>query len=47
MPSELDGIMAIKTFKELGKNVGTMTPDEEYIINNLQPKAGLLKSGMK
>ena len=47
MSSELDRITAIEDIKELGEKVGAIGPEEENIINKLQPEARLTKFGIK
>ena len=47
VPGELDGIVAVEAFKELGEGVGTMRRKEENVIDNTQPKDGFLDSGVK
>jgi hypothetical protein len=47
VPGELDGIAAVEAFKELGEGVGTMRPNEENVIDKMQPEARFLESGVK
>ena len=47
MPGELDGIVTVEAFKELGEGVGTMRPKEENVIDKTQPEAGFLDRGVK
>ena len=48
MPGELDGIAAVEAFKkELGEGVGSMGPKKENVIDETQPEAGFLDSGVK
>ena len=41
VPSELDGIMTIEAFKDLGEGVVAMGPEEEDVIDNPQSEVGL------
>ena len=47
MPGELDGVAAVETFEELGEGVGSMGPEKENVIDEMQPEAGFLDSGVK
>jgi len=47
VPGELDGIAAVEAFKELGEGVGSMGPKKENVIDEMQPEAGFLDSGVK
>ena len=47
VPGELDGIVAVEAFKELGEGVGTMRLKEENVIDKTQPEAGFLDSRVK
>ena len=47
MPGELDGIVAVEAFKELGEGVWSMGPKKENVIDETQPEAGFLDSGVK
>ena len=47
VPGELDAIVAVEAFKELGEGVWTMRTKEENVINNSQTEAGFLESGVK
>ena len=47
VPSELDRIMTIETFRQLGKGVRTNGPEEGDVIYKPQPDAGLIKSEKK
>jgi hypothetical protein len=47
VPGELDGLAAVKAFKELGEGVGTMRPKEENVIDKMQSEARFLESGVK
>ena len=45
--SELNGLMALEVFKELGEGVGSVGQKEEDIIDKPQPKTGLIKCRIK
>ena len=47
MPQELDGIVAFEAFKELVEGVGAMRPEEEDVIDKMQPEVGLFENGIK
>ena len=47
VPGELDRIMTVEAFKELGKGVGTMRPKEEIVLNKTQPETWFLESRVK
>ena len=44
--SELDGIAAVETFRELSEGVGTMRPEEKEVIDETQLEVGLFESGV-
>ena len=35
MPADLDGIVTVEEFKELGEGVGTMRPEEENVVDKM------------
>ena len=47
VPGELDGIVAVEAFEELGEGVWTMGPKEENVVDKTKPAAGFLVSRVK
>ena len=37
VPGEVDGILTVELFKEIGEGVGPMGPEHEYVIDKPQP----------
>ena len=37
VPGEVDGILTVELFKEIGEEVGPMGPEKEYVVDKPQP----------